>query len=248
MEPLELLLIFLAGVVGSSFGTLVGGQSLVTIPTMLFLGIPPHAAIATNRLGMIGQPVAGWFAFHKHEHIDYPLAWRLAIAASLGAVLGAVLVLSIPEEALRFAIGAMMVFVLAFMLIEPRIGLERIKHIYTHHDYLTGMIISFFLGVYGGFFGAGMATFFSLMLISLFGQTFIQAAATRKIAMFAVSVLASLVFIYNGAILWPFAIALLFGTSLGSYLGAHYANRIGNLWIKRMFFAVILALGVNIFI
>lgn len=248
MEPVELLAIFIAGVIGSSFGTLVGGQSLVTIPTLLFMGIPPHAAIATNRLGMIGQPVAGWFAFHNHQHINYVLAWRLAIAASLGALLGAVLVLNISEQALRTIIISAMVFVLAFMIIEPRIGIERVKHTFTHHDYMTGMVVSFFLGIYGGFFGAGLATFYTLLLVSLFGQTFIQAAATRKIAMVVISALASLVFIISGAVIWPFAVALLFGTSVGSYLGAHYANRIGNLWIKRMFFAVILALALSLFI
>ena len=100
--------------------------------------------------------------------------------------------------------------------------------------------MSFFLGIYGGFYGPGTATFLSYILILLFRQTFLESAATVKIAMLFVTIVAALIFAINGAVDYYLASSMFAGGFIGSYIGAHYSDRIGNVWIRRLFIAVVL--------
>ncbi|MAE42135.1 integrase [Candidatus Woesearchaeota archaeon] len=205
MELLSLIIIFVAGIIASSFGTLTGGASLLTIPLLIFLGLPASVAIGTNRAGLLGQTIAGWYEFDKKHLINYKIGWSLAIPAVIGAIVGANLVLKIDESILEKIIVAFTLIILIFIIFEPDIGLKSKKQVIRKKEYLIGMALSFFLGIYGGFYGANMGTFFSYMLILLFGQNFIQSAATRKVASFLIAMVAFSIFAYNGVVIYTVA-------------------------------------------
>ncbi len=100
----HLLIIFLAGFLASLFGTLIGGSSLVTIPTLLLLGLPPHTAIGTDRFGIMGVCSAGWYQFHRKKLIDYRIGLTMAIPVIVGSFLGARLCQEISEVSLKWII------------------------------------------------------------------------------------------------------------------------------------------------
>jgi len=81
MDLVSLLIVFVVGIIGGSYGTLVGGTSIITIPVLIFLGLPPHTAIGTDRLGIAGLTITGWYKFHEKGLINYPIALRLGVAA-----------------------------------------------------------------------------------------------------------------------------------------------------------------------
>ncbi|UCF56218.1 MAG: hypothetical protein JSW15_08980, partial [Deltaproteobacteria bacterium] len=91
-----------------------------------------------------------------------------------------------------------------------------------------------FLGIYGGSHGAGTGTPFSYMLLSLFRQTFLEGAVTRNIPIPAsfITGVATIIFAIGKAIMYSLGIALFGGTSIGSYIGVHYSDKIGNVWTK----------------
>jgi hypothetical protein len=249
MEMMNLFIIFLAGMIGGSFGTLVGGGSLITIPTLILLGLPTHTAIGTDRLGMAGIGSAGWYKFHKKGMIDYKIGFILGFATMLGSLLGANLVLQINEEILKQAVAIITIIILVFLIIvKPKIGIEKSNHMVRNHEYLIGAVSGFFLGIYGGFYGAGTGTFLSYILILLFRQTFLECAATVKIAALLMCAMAASIFAINGAIHYSLAVSMFIGSFIGSYIGAHYSDTIGNVWIQRLFFVIVLIIAIKLLV
>lgn len=249
MEIMNLLIIFFVGIIAGSLGTLVGGGSLITIPTLILLGLPPHTAIGTDRLGATGIGSAGWYKFHKKRMIDYRIGFILGIPTMLGSLLGANLVLQINEAILKQAVAIITIIILVFLItVKPKMGIEKTNHMVKNHEYLIGGVSGFFLGIYGGFYGAGTATFLSYILILLFRQTFLECAATVKIAALLMCAMAASIFAINGAIDYSLAISMFIGSFIGSYIGAHYSDTIGNVWIKRLFFVIVLIMAIKLLV
>jgi uncharacterized membrane protein YfcA len=122
-----------------------------------------------------------------------------------------------------------------FILLNPGIGVDKPASPLGNHKIAIGALLSFFVGIYGGFYGALAGTFILYILILWFRQTFIQGAATLKIASIFLTVTAATVFSINHAVNYAFGLAMFAGCLIGSYLGSHYADRIGDVWVKRMF-------------
>tara|TARA_Y100000294_G_scaffold146542_1_gene142139 strand:- start:3707 stop:4453 length:747 start_codon:yes stop_codon:yes gene_type:complete len=239
MEFITLAIIFFASIVAGMYGALVGGPALVTIPLLIFLGISPIVSIATNRVGLIGVATAGWYKFHIKGKIDYRIGWILAIPAIIGSYFGANIVLNIEDIILKRIIAIFTLALLAFLIFKPSLGLKtQNKKLFTRH-YLIGGVLSFFVGVYGGFYGAGMGTFMIYILILLFGQSFIQGAATNKISLVLLGLMAATVFIFNKVVLFEFAAVIFIGSFIGGYISSHYAEKIGNRYIKWLFVLVV---------
>jgi len=248
MDIINLLIICLVGVFAGIFGTLVGGGGLITVPTLIFIGLPPHVAIATNRLGAVGLFATGWYKFHKKGTIDYRVGMITGIPFFIGSILGAFLLLEISEEDLRKFIAAFTVAVLVIIMAKSNIGLEKRKSVTQKYELIVGIILSFGIGVYAGFYTPGFGIFLSYVQILLFGQTFIESAGTWKIGAVMYSVATSVLFALKGLIVYPDAVALFIGTASGSYVGAHYSDRIGNVWIRRLFIVSVLALALKLIV
>lgn len=246
MTILNLVIIFFAGLITASFGTLVGGGSLITIPTLIFLGLPPNIAIGTNRLGTNGLIISGLYAFNRKGMVNYKVGLTIGIPALVGSFFGANLVLQINLLILKYVIGIITLIMLFFTFLKPEIGIEKTKHVIKKHEYLIGVILSFFLGIYSGFYGAGTGTFVSYILILVFGQTFLESAGTRKTVTLLPSLLATIIFAFAGVIIYSLGIALFAGNFIGSYIGAHYSDKIGNVWIKRLFFGIVLIMALKL--
>jgi uncharacterized membrane protein YfcA len=246
MDTLHLLIVFPAGVVGGSFGTLVGGGGLITIPTLMLLGLPPHTAIGTNRMGVSGMAIAGWYGFNKKGMINYRIACTMAIPALFGPILGAHLVLRINEEVLRQVVAVITILILVFIISRPKMGIQKVNDTIRKHEYLMGAVLSLFIFMYSGFYGAGAGTFLTYVLILLFGQAFLESAATRKIAQLISTGVATIVFALSGVVSYPAGATLFAGSFTGSYVGTHFSDRIGDVWIKRLFFVFILTMAIKL--
>jgi len=246
MDVIDLFIIFVVGIITASFGTLVGGMSLITIPTLIFLGLPPLIAIGTNRFGVLGLLIAGWYKFDRKGMIDYKIAFIVAIPGILGSVVGANLVLQIDEDILTKVIAIITFVIFIIIVVKPKLGVQKTKLTIKSHEYLIGIILSFFLGIYVGFYGGAAGTFLSYILILLFGQTFLESAGTRKIANFSSAGIATAIFALSGGINYTVGLVLFVGSFVGSYIGAHYSDKIGNIWIKRLFYVVVSAMIIKL--
>lgn len=235
MEIIQFFIMFGVAVFASAFGTLIGGASIITIPTLILLGLPPHTAIGTDRFGIIGVGVAGWYEFHKKGLINYRVGFIVAIPILFGSALGANIVLQISEAVLKNVIVVTTIILTVFLLLNSGMGVEQRKTAINKKEYIIGAVLSFIVGIYGGFYGAMAGTFSMYILIAWFRQTFIQSAATQKIGSICMTATAAIIFSLHGAVDYKLGLTMLSGCLVGSYLGAHYAERIGNVWVKRMF-------------
>ena len=125
MDITSLAIIFFVAILASAFGTLIGGASIVTIPTLILLGLPPHTAIGTDRLGIIGIGVAGWYKFQKMGLVNYRIGFTIAIPILLGTTIGSNLVLQISEDVLKNVIIILNVLIVFFIVLNPRIGVDK---------------------------------------------------------------------------------------------------------------------------
>jgi len=241
MDLTQLIVIFCASVISCSFGTLVGGNSLITIPLLILMGLPPHTAIGTERVGVLGLGLAGLYSFHRKGMMRYRLAFTVGIPCMLGAFFGANLALQISPELLKKVIVALTVILLIVVAANPRLGAAvETKRPLTTERYVLGAFLGLVVGIYNGFYGAGGGTFLSYIMILVFRQTFLGSAANLKVATVLSYAISTATYAYHGAINPPVALIMFVGSCIGSYVGAQYSDRIGNVWIKRIFIVVIL--------
>jgi uncharacterized protein len=242
MDLTQLIIIFCASVVSSSFGTLVGGSSLITIPLLILMGLPPHTAIGTDRIGTFGIGLAGLYSFHRKGMMNYRLAFIFGIPCLLGGFIGANLVLQISPELLKKFIVVLTVILLIVVVANPRLGVVPVatKRPLTTGRHVLGTFLSLVVGIYGGFYGAGTGILLSYIMIFVFRQTFLESAANIKVGVIMMSATSAATYAYHGAIHIPLALVMFAGCCTGSYFSAKYSDRIGNVWIKRIFIGVIL--------
>ena len=100
---------------------------MITIPTLLFFGLPPHVAIGTDRFGIIGVGAAGWLQFHKEGMINYRIGFTTAIPVLIGAVIGSNLVLEIDEALFKNIIIITNALLTVFLIINPGMGLKEFQ-------------------------------------------------------------------------------------------------------------------------
>jgi uncharacterized membrane protein YfcA len=248
MDILNIIIIFLVGIGASVYGTIIGGSSLITIPLLILMGLPPHTALGTDRVGIIGLLMAGWYKFHQKRLVNYRVGISMVIPALMGSFLGAKIVLQINEATLKLIIAGLTVLMVLFMILRPDIGIDRTKEPVRINDYLLGALMTFFVGIYAGFYGAMAGTFLFYILLMWFKQTFLESAGTMKVAGFFMNTMAAAVFAMNGAVDYYLGIALFAGCFIGSLIGAHYSDRFGNIWIRRLFILIILIMIVKLII
>ncbi len=238
--PLVISLPFLlfAGFIGGFYGVSVSGGSLITIPALIFTGLPIQFVIATSRFAWVWGELIGVLGFRKHVKFDRTFALLCGFIGSAGAFAGSRVVLSLNEHILNIVVAVLLVGVAFFLLKSKKWGegsetLPRRKKILM-------LLVMPFIGFYAGFFGPAHGVF-SLMILTGSGLGFYQSAATTRIIGFMIAVTAALSFLQAGAIEWPQSIALAVGLVCGGWMGVRFSIRRGTAFIRWLLIVVAIA-------
>jgi len=240
MDYLPLLFLFLAVAVSGFIGIHVGGGGLIAVPALLFSGLSPAAAIATDQLAILGVAVPGFIRYAKAKQIDYPVALGLTFFATIGAYVGARTLLVVPEELLRKLVGIVFVFLLLLLLARPKAGMEEGASP-SRPRIVIGFLLSSVVGFWAAFFGAGFAFLGIAILVLMFGKTFLQSSATLTVMRFGVVMIAIPMYASNSLINWTYGIVMVLGCGLGSYFGAGVALKRGNTWLRLLLVIVVIS-------
>jgi uncharacterized protein len=232
-EIIVLISVFLIGILASFFGTMVGGGTLLSIPFLMMVGLPPQVAIATERFGGIGQVTASFLKFFKSGKIVWKYLFGLTIISIVGSLIGANILVNINPAVLHNIIGITILVILPLLFLKKDLGIERTM--VSKSKIIIGSIIYFFVQIYASFFGGGSGILIAYTLMFCFGLTIIEATATKTVPWFFVSIASLSVFAINGIINYKIGIVMLVGMTIGGYLGAHTALKKGNIWLKRLF-------------
>jgi hypothetical protein len=237
---LQAALLAAVGFAGAVVNTIAGGGTLLTVPAMILMGYGPLAANATNRLALVVQGAAATVLYRRRGALDLALSLRLAAAASVGSAAGAWLATRLDERTFGQVLAALMVVALGFLLFRPARWFEERPAGGAPRPWLTGAGF-LLLGVYGGFFGAGIGVFFLLLLAAAQRLDLVAGNAVKSAVVLVLSAVAAIVFAFEGAIDYGAAAPLAAGNALGGWAGAHLSLKGGNVWIRRALLAVVLA-------
>ncbi|CAD5199893.1 sulfite exporter TauE/SafE family protein [Pseudomonas sp. FEN] len=231
----------LLGLVTGFVGTNTGGSVFLTVPVMIWLGIPPQSSIATARLASLGTMVAGLRQFHNQGKVDYIVAIPAAVLGLLGALAGASLLLQIDALLLHRVIGVLTLLLVALSLVKkPRTSDKAPSRISRFFGYILFIPI----GMIGGLFG-GQAKLSTYLYILFFKKSISESVGTRKVGGLVLSVGSLMIFGLSGIINWQYGACLIIGTLLGANAGAKFALKKGDDWMEAVFNVVVVVLALR---
>jgi uncharacterized membrane protein YfcA len=243
-EIITLLLVLFIGIVTGFFDSVIGAGGLISVPSLIFLGLPPQVAIATDRLGTLGQIFTALIKFWQAKKIVWKYVPILAAISLFGSLIGANILLNVNPRILESVVGILILILLPFIFLKRDIGIETIKT--GKLRIIIGLMIYFFIMIFGGFFGQGTGPMIFYVLTFFLGFTLIEVLATGIIPWFILSVSSLVIFGFNGIINYKIGIILLIGMAIGGYAGAHVALKKGNQWIKRLFIIFVIISGIKL--
>jgi uncharacterized membrane protein YfcA len=234
----EIVFLFLAGVFGGVLNSIAGGGSFITFPALIFVGIPPIVASATNTFASCAGYMSGTYAFRKElaQHKDELLL--IIIISLIGGVFGAWLLLQTPEAVFRDAIPWLLLFATILFIFGGQLNtsLKNMASNHQHASAIAAILLSvLLLGVsaYGGFFNAGLGIIV-LSYLALAGHTNINTMNGLKLLISStISVIAIALFIYNDVIVWYQGTIVLFGTLSGGYVAADLSRKLPQKYVRR---------------
>jgi uncharacterized membrane protein YfcA len=215
VEIIHILLLFIAGMAVAFINTLSAAGSLVSLSAFMFCGLSSVEANATNRIPIIFQSYFSAKGFESKGIPSDSYKWWLAAACVPGAIIGALFAVKIPAEVFNKILAGVMLLFLVITIINPlKTTGEQEERVALKHK-ITGLILYFFIGIYGGFIQAGSGFFLMApaLLLHRFG---ISKTNYYKVSITLVYTFAALaIFIWKGNINWYYGLVMSAGTSLG---------------------------------
>jgi len=247
----DAIFLFFAGALGGGINAVAGGGSFVAFPALLFTGVPPVQANATNTLALWVGTTASGGAYPQKLNIPPRVMIPLVITSVVGGLAGAFLLIRTPAQTfLRvlpwLLLGATLLFAFGKHL-TGRIS-AGISHDATNAAVTGASIFELLVAVYGGYFGGGIGIM-NLAMLAAMGMTDIHAMNKLKVILGGIiNGVAVVTFIVARAILWPQGIVMTAGALLGGYSSAHYAQKLPQAWIRAFVILVGTAMTIYFFI
>jgi uncharacterized membrane protein YfcA len=244
----QAIFLFVAGMMGGALNAVAGGGSFVAFPALLFTGVPPIPANATNTIALWCAAAASGGAYRERFSISRRVLVPLLAASLAGGVGGAILLLKTPAHTFMrvlpwLTLGATLLFAFGRKLAGKRV--VGIGHDASTLALAGATVFQLVIGIYGGYFGGGMGIVMLAMLAAL-GMTDIHDMNALKSLMgFVINGVAVVLFIAAHAIIWKPGAVTTIGAVLGGYFGAHYALRMPQAWVRR--FVILIGTGMTVY-
>jgi uncharacterized membrane protein YfcA len=244
----QAILLFVAGVLGGVLNAVAGGGSFVAFPALLFTGVPPIPANATNSLALWSGIVASGGAYREKLDVPHRVLLPLLITSVIGGLLGAYLLLRTPPQTFMkllpwLMLGASLLFVFGKRLAAGRpssVGRDA-----TAGAIMAASLFELAVAGYGGYFGGGVGIV-NLAMLAALGMTDIHAMnALKSVLGSAINGVASVAFIVKRAVYWPQGLVMIAGAVVGGYFGAHYAQKLSQKWVRG--FVILVGSGMTIY-
>ncbi|MBB6451109.1 hypothetical protein HNR44_003103 [Geomicrobium halophilum] len=212
--------IFIVGFVAGVINTVSAGGSLLTLPMLIFLGLPSAEANGTNRVAIVLQSITAIYAFHRKGQLEKKVSAIVTLPAVLGSILGASAAVAISDEIFQVILAVTMIVTIIFIVWDPsqRPGSESALSMPRK---ILGILLFFAIGFYGGFIqvGAGFYIVFTSLLV--FHLSFIHANSVKIMVAGAYVFVSLIVFGVNGEVNWLLGLLLAVGNASGAWLGSN---------------------------
>jgi len=225
-----LAIILVGGLLAGIINTVAGGGSIITLPLLIFAGLPATVANGTNRVAIVFQNVGALASFRRRGLTVGREAWLLLVPSLLGAYAGARLAVDLDEVILRRVIGGVLILMLVPILRRSPPG--RADRPVAPPSRPWVWPVYFLIGAYGGFLQVGVGFLYLGLLSGIHRTDLVRANLIKVFYVLVFSLLALGVFAAEGQIAWPQGLVLAAGTAWGGWLGARIAVEKGERWIR----------------
>lgn len=240
------LALFLVGFVAAVINVVAAGGSFLTLPLLIFLGLPASVANGTNRVGVLAQNISAVLGFHRHNVLPVRWAVSVSIPAVAGAAIGVWAALTVRDLVFRRILSIVMLAVtFATLLHRGFRGEARREPLSPWHP---AMVAGFFIsGVYGGFIQAGVG-FMALGMTTLAGLDLVRGNAVKVFAVMLLTLLSLAAFAGTGHVDWRAGTALGLGQLLGGIVGVRVAVLKGQKWLEPVVTVTIVVFAVLLWV
>lgn len=242
----EILLLVIIGFITGIINTLAGGGSLITLPILIFLGLPPDVANGTNRIPIFFQTLASIAGFRSKGLHTTKFAWYLGLISLVGAVIGAHIAVDIKGELFNRILAIMMIVVVIFMTVRIKSNYNVLLERTTGKYFWISIIIFFFLGIYGGFLQAGAGIFILLLLSGINRISLVKSNLIKAIATLAFSISSLLVFGFSDLLDFKIGFLMAAGNVIGAWLSSRWSVKKGDGVVKAFLFVMVLAMAIKL--
>ncbi|MGD9631256.1 MAG: sulfite exporter TauE/SafE family protein [Pyrinomonadaceae bacterium] len=227
-------LFFLTSIVG----VVTGSNSLITVPLMFQFGIEEKTAVATNMFGLTFMAIGGTIPFLRQGKIEAGKLKPVIVLTLIGSACGAILVGYITGASIKLIVSIGMIAVVVFTLL-------RREQVEPRKMPLIGYSAAFLLAIYGGLYSGGYVTILTAAFVAFLGMDYAESVGSTKFVNVFSSSIATLVFIWQGLVDYKLGAILAVAMFAGAYVGAHYAAKMNEEWLKRIFLGTVVILAVK---
>ncbi|MGK0298252.1 MAG: putative membrane protein YfcA [Gammaproteobacteria bacterium] len=232
MEIWQGLLLLGTGIIAGFMNVMAGGGSLLTVPIMIFMGIPGPVANGTNRIGIIAQNITSVTTFFRKGFSDFKLSLSLAAMALPGSIVGAYMGTRLDGIWFNRTLAIIMLGVMIIMAVDKGKKTEHVSDTISRERLVAGHLLMIAVGFYGGFIQIGVGFIIMPVLHRVLGLDMVRVNMHKVFIVGIYTIAALIVFASQIEILWVLGVCLAVGNSIGAWLGTHTSISKGEKTIK----------------
>ncbi|MEO9873149.1 sulfite exporter TauE/SafE family protein [Ekhidna sp.] len=245
MSVIEGTFLIAVGVFAGFINTVAGGGSLLTLPLLIFLGLPSAEANASNRVAIFVQNIFSVAGFQSKGVKIFPFAIWVALPAIVGAIIGSKIAVDINEEIFNKILAVIMLMVMGVTIFKPG-AKNQAESILTPKKLWLSIIIFFFLGMYGGFIQAGIGFLIIASLTAIHGFNMAKTNAIKVFVALTYTVAALVVFYLSGKIQWEYGLVLAIGNATGGWIASRWSVGVNDKLIRKILLVTVIALSIKL--
>lgn len=247
MATVEIIALIVAGLFVGFINTLAGGGSIISLSLLMFLGLPAGVANGTNRIAIMIQNIIATTSFKQQKVLEVRKTFLLGIPAIIGSIFGAWIAVDLSEKVLKTAMAIIMLFMLVFILYNPKKMLSGNDLLQNRKVNLKNIIIFFLIGVYGGFIQVGVGYILLTALILSVGYSLVKANAAKVMIVLMYLPFSLVIFILNDQVNWKYGLIMAIGSIIGAFIASRLAVKKGVNFIRYVIIVIILLTASHLF-
>ncbi|WP_108867310.1 sulfite exporter TauE/SafE family protein [Aquimarina aquimarini] len=247
-EYLLLLILACIGFIAGVINTIAGGGSLLTLPLLIFMGLPPAVANGTNRIGIFIQSIFSIAGFKSKGIKPSSFGIYLGISALIGSLIGARIAVDIKGDTFNKILAIVMIIVVLFMVFKPKINIQDLVDRTQGKHLWISIFVFFLIGIYGGFIQAGVGIFILLGLTSINHLNLVKSNAIKALVVFIYTIGALAVFIYNNQIDYIYGFVLAIGNASGGWIASRWSVKKGEGLVKIFLIIMVITMAIKLWV
>ena len=239
------LLIFV-GFVAGFMNTMAGGGSLLTLPLLIFMGLPAAVANGTNRVAIFMSTFSASAGFKSKGVSNFPFNVYLGISGLLGALIGAQIAIDIKGELFNKILAVIMILVVLLIVFKPKINYSNVLERLSGKHLFISVLVFFFIGIYGGFINAGIGFVIMLFLHYYNRLNLVKVNATKVVIVLIYTTGALVTFALAEKVNWTYGLFLATGNFIGGWTSSRWSVKKGENTIKTFLIIMVVIMSIKL--